>query len=507
MPLIPSVHSIEQDFLQYVREMVHLQEVMNLLFWDTKTGAPMKGMEQRSELIGTISSKRLAMSTSPEMKAYLDELSEEHRLKELSDTTKKILKQAKKEYDQNSKIPPAEYKEYVILRTNAGRAWEIAKDKNDFSVFQSFLEKLVDYNKRFTSYWGYEGNRYNALLDLYDPGMTVEILDGVFAKLKEHIVPLLHRVMAAKEKPDTGFLYQSFSKENQKKLHSFLLHELGYDFESGRLDETVHPFAITINRDDVRITTKYEERDFMSGLLGTIHEFGHALYEMNISNELIGTTLCEGTSAGIHESQSLFWEKFIGRHINFWKRYLPYLKQYNPDQFDRVQTEEFYRAIHTVKPSFIRIKADELTYPLHIIIRYEIEKGLFNDQFEVKDLPEIWKQKMVDYLGIIPPDDANGVLQDMHWSAGMFGQFPSYALGYLYAAQFQSAMVKDLGEWEHLIESGHFGPIREWLVQKIHVHGKMKEPHDLLLEVTGENLNPIHLITYLEKKYSDIYKL
>ncbi|RNB84713.1 carboxypeptidase M32 [Brevibacillus fluminis] len=505
--LVQTNRSTEENFLLYIREMTHLQEVLNLLFWDTRTGAPKNGLELRAEAVGTISAKKFAMSISTEMKAFIDELTQCNNFQELSPITRKALEHAKKEYELHTKIPMEEYKEYVIVRENASKAWEVAKKESDYSIFQPHLEKLVTYNKRFITYWGYQGNPYNALLDLQNPGMTVDILDRVFATLKKKLISLLNRVKEAKGKPTTTFLFERFSIAKQRDLNRYLLKELGYDFDRGRLDETVHPFAMELNRNDVRITTRYDEFDFKSGLFGTIHEFGHALYELNISDELIGTPLCNGTSAGIHESQSLFWEKMIGLNKNFWKRFYPALKQYNPDQFNGVEIDEFYRAINSVQPSFIRVEADELTYPLHVILRYEIEKGLFNNEIELSDLPDLWNQKMEEYLGITPDNHEKGVLQDMHWSAGMFGLFPSYALGYLYAAQFRSVMLKDLIEFDHFVENANFIPIREWLAQTIHVHGKMKEPNDLLLEVTGEELNPDHLIAYLEQKYGEIYNL
>jgi carboxypeptidase Taq len=286
-----------------------------------------------------------------------------------------------------------------------------------------------------------------------------------------------------------------------------VLKEMGYDFHSGRLDETVHPFAIGLNPGDVRVTTKYTENDFRTAVFGTIHEGGHALYEQNISQELIGTPLCSGTSMGIHESQSLFWENFIGRHKGFWKNHYSMLKQCGGSQFNGVELDEYYRAINIVEPSLIRIEADEMTYPLHVIVRYEIEKGLFNDEIEVKDLPRIWNEKMNEYLGVTPDSDAKGVLQDVHWSGGSFGYFPSYALGYIYAAQLKNAMMEAMPDFDQMVEQGNLLPIKEWLTENIHQYGKTKKPIEILKDVTGESLNPDYLITYFKEKYSEIYRL
>jgi carboxypeptidase Taq len=497
----------EQQFLNYVKKMMSYNEAIQLMYWDMRTGAPKKGIEQRSEVIGILSQEVFKMSTSEEMAAYIAKLSPNDVQAQLSEVARYTLAECKKEYERNKKIPAEEYKEYVVLQSKAESVWEEAKATSDFAMFRPYLEKLVEYNKKFIEYWGYNGNPYNTLLDLYEPGVTVDLLDEVFTKLRERIVPLVQAVVSSPHQPKTSFLFHPFPKEKQRAFSLELLRELGYDFSAGRLDETVHPFAIGLNPNDVRITTKYDERDFRTAVFGTIHECGHALYEQHISEELIGTPLCTGTSMGIHESQSLFYENFIGRHYSYWKRNYPLLQQYAREQFANVSLDEFYRAINEAKPSLIRIEADELTYPLHIMIRYEIEKGLFNGTMDVKDLPDIWNDKYEEYLGIRPDNDAVGVLQDVHWSGGSFGYFPSYALGYMYAAQFKNAMLKDIPHFDELLEKGELLPIREWLTTKVHRFGKMKKPLDILQEATGEGLNADYLIRYLEEKYKAIYQL
>lgn len=498
---------LEQDFLQFVRKTLHLNEALNLMLWDMKTGAPKRGLELRAEAFGTLSAEAHAMSTSVQMKSYIDRLSEQAAFENLSNITKKTLDEVKWKYEQNKKIPVHEYKEYMVLQANAGSIWETARERSDFAMFRPCLEKLVEFNRRFADYWGYDGNRYDAHLDLHEPGMTVETLDGVFAKVKEHIVTLVKRVTEANDQPRTSFLFHYFPKDKQRELSLYLLKTMGYDFDSGRLDETVHPFAISINHNDVRVTTAYYEHDFRKSVFSTIHEGGHALYEQNIAKELIGTPLCAVASGGIDESQSLFWEKLIGQHKGFWKCHYPALKEWNRDQFEGVELEDFYRAIHFVEPSSIRLRSDELTYQLHIIIRYEIEKALFNNEIEVKDLPGIWNEKMSAYLGITSPNDAQGVLQDMHWSLGLFGYFPSYALGYVYAAQFRNTLMQDLPDFNAFVESGNLAPIKAWLTDKIHRYGKRKKPNEFLQDVTGEGLNPDYLLRYFEQKYTEIYRL
>lgn len=499
--LTVTTNQIEKDFLDFVKKMRAYNEALGLIYWDLRTGAPKQGVEQRSEVIGILSSDVFAMSTSKEMAYFIEALSNQN----LTNMTNKILEECQKEYDRNKKIPADEYKQYVILQSKAENVWEEAKAKQDFEMFLPYLEKLVETTKRFIQYWGYEGNKYNTLLDFYEPGMTVEVLDHVFDDLRTEIIPLVKKISDTKNPPQTNCLFKHFPKERQRELSLQILKQMGYNFQAGRLDTTVHPFATGLNPGDVRITTKYDEFDFRTAVFGTIHEGGHALYEQNISKELVGTPLCDGTSMGIHESQSLFYENFVGRHFAFWKNNYPLLKQYATGQFDQVTLLDFYRAINESKPSLIRIEADELTYPLHIMIRYEIEKGLFNDEIKVKDLPQIWNDKYEEYLGVRPEHAGEGVLQDVHWAGGSFGYFPSYALGYMYAAQFKHRLVQDLPNFEELLASGNLLPIREWFTTHVHQFGKMKKPLEIIQDVTGENLNAKYLLDYLKEKYNQIY--
>lgn len=501
------INQVKEEYLNHINKMDSYNEALSLIFWDLRTGAPKKGVDRRSDVIGILSSEVFNMSTSEEMASYLTQLLNEEIFNELDDITKASLLESKKNYDRNKKVPAKEYQEYVVLSTKAESVWEEAKEKSDFSLLEPYLEKLVNFNKKFIEYWGYEGNKYNTLLDMYEPGITVEKLDEVFAKLKERIVPLVQKIADSSVQPRANELLVSFPKDKQRDFSLEILKELSYDFDAGRLDQTVHPFAIGLNPGDVRVTTKYDEKDFRTAVFGTIHECGHALYEQNISTELLGTGLCSGTSMGIHESQSLFYENFVGRHENFWKRHYESLQRYAGGKFDEISLEEFYLAINESKPSLIRIEADELTYSLHIMIRYELEKALFNDELQVKDLPEAWIEKYKSYLGIIPPNDAKGVLQDVHWSGGSFGYFPSYALGYMYAAQFKQAMLKDLPNYDELLATGDLEPVKAWLTEKVHQHGKLKKPLEILMDVTGEELNADHLIQYLETKYNKIYQL
>lgn len=481
-------------------------EAVSVMYWDMRTGAPKKGIPARSEAVGTLSTELFNMSISDEMAKLLDEL--ENKKDSLEPILSKTFEEVKKQFNLSKNIPEDEYREYLVLTTQAEATWEEAKEQADFDMFLPYLEKIVAMTKKFIGYWGEkDGNPYNTLLDQYEPGMTTDIIDGVFAELKETIVPLVKKIQESDNQPDTSFLFKQFPKENQKAFSHDILKQLGYDFNAGRLDETVHPFAMGINIGDVRITTKYDEYDFRSAVFGTIHECGHALYEQNIDKKLEGLPVADGTSMGIHESQSLFYEQFVGHNENFWKYNFESLKKQSPKQFEGVALEDFLRAINVVKPSLIRIEADELTYSLHIMIRYEIEKGLFNGDYEVKDLPQIWNDKYEEYLGIRPENNGEGVLQDVHWAGGSFGYFPSYALGYMYAAQLKVAMLKDLPNFDELCETGEFEPILNWLTEHVHKFGKMKTPLEIIKDTTGEGLNAKYLADYLSDKYTKLYNL
>jgi carboxypeptidase Taq len=493
-------------FRDRVKKIKSYDEILGVVYWDLRTGAPRKGVEARSEAIGMLSAESFKLSTSEELGELLERLGESGTLAELSDIDRRLVTETKKDYDRNRRIPPELYQEYVVLTSQAESFWEEAKERNDYAGFQPYLERIIDYTNRFIDLWGPKATRYDTLLDMYEPDMTTAELDCVFGGLREKLVPLAAAIAASPHQPDRSFLGQTYPKEQQKAFSLFILEQMGYDFEAGRLDESVHPFATGLTPGDVRITTRYLPNDVTSALFGTIHEGGHALYEQNIMPELLGTSLCTGTSMGIHESQSRFWENVIGRSKPFWSRYFGDLQKLFPGQLD-VDVEDFYRAINVVEPSLIRIEADELTYNLHIIIRYEIEKMIFNGGAKAADLPEIWNAKYKEYLGIEPKSNSEGVLQDVHWSGGAFGYFPSYSLGNMYAAQFADKMEQAMPDMWEQVKQGNLLPIKAWLTEQVYKYGKLETPSEIVRRVTGKPLDPAHLVSYLETKYNEIYKL
>ncbi|REK77154.1 carboxypeptidase M32 [Paenibacillus paeoniae] len=498
--------TVLSQFRDTVHKIKSYEEALGLLYWDLRTGAPRKGMDTRSESIGILSADMFKVSTSPELGELLSALEEKGANEELSEIDRRLVTETRKDYDRSVKIPPKLYQEYVVLTAQTENKWEEAKENNDYAGFQPYLDKVITSTNQFIDLWGVKDTRYDVLLDQYEPGMTVAQLDSIFGGLRDKLVPLSAAIAASPHQPDTAFLRQSFDKSAQKEFSLFILQQMGYNFEAGRLDESAHPFATGLNPGDVRITTRYLENDVTSALFGTIHEGGHALYEQNIMPELTNTTLCTGTSMGIHESQSRFWENVIGRSRPFWERYFGNLQKQFPGQLD-VSVDQFYRGNNIVQPSLIRIEADELTYNLHIIIRYEMEKLIFNGGARAADLPALWNDKYKEYLGITPPNDAEGVLQDVHWSGGAFGYFPSYSLGNMYAAQFADTMERELAGMWSLVGNGDLHPIKDWLAERIYKYGKLRTPSELVQSVTGKALDPQYLVDYLTKKYTDIYKL
>lgn len=494
-----------EQFKALDEKISHLTSISGLIDWDQKVMAPKKGRNTFAKAAGTLRTEIFKLSVSHEMGQLLQFLTSKENSLNLDQVTKAKVREYNEYYQKSKSIPADLFQEYSVLTGQANDAWEEAREKNDFGRFLPFLEKIVAFKRKFAEIYGYEDHPYDALLDEFEPGLTVKKLDPLFAKLRESSVQLLERIQNyGKSTPDHLF-DQPFEVEKQKEFNRFILPIIGFDMQAGRLDETVHPFELTVNIGDVRLTTRYLKNNVRSAMFGTIHEAGHGIYEQHVNPEFEESVLQRGASFGIHESQSRFLENKIGRSNEFWNYFYPHLQSYFPNQLGEYSVEEYYRAVNTVKPSFIRVEADELTYNLHIMLRYEIEKGLIGGEIEAKDLPVIWNQKMEEYLGIIPSTDSEGVLQDVHWSFGGFGYFPSYSLGNLYAAQILRKIRKDLPEFYRYIETGQFSFIQDWLKENIHQYGKLYPPNELIVKVTGEELNADYLVEYLEEKYCEVY--
>lgn len=490
-----------------IKKRKHYIEAVALMQWDLQTNAPRGAVQGRSEAIGTISTEAFMLLTSDELDGLLTELLKIENYESLSPVLQVAVKEDKRELERYRKIPTDKYRAYKTLTAKAQAVWQEAKMNNDFQLFQPYLEEIVQYQRDVLELFGYKGDKYNVLLDQYEPGMTTEILDEIFQYIKDKTIPLVKKIQLTGNRLNEEMLLKPYGVEKQKELSRRVLQDMGYDFNRGRMDVSAHPFTIKLNSGDVRLTTHFSEHYFKNALYASIHEGGHALYEQNISHELKDTSLFGGASMGIHESQSRYWENMIGRSLEFWKYFYTPTAELFKENLMGTTAETMYKAINKIQPSLIRILADELTYNLHIILRYEIEKDLINGMIEVADLPRVWNEKMEDYLGIRPEKDGEGVLQDVHWSSGMFGYFPSYSLGNVYAAQFAKKMKETIANYEDIIEKGNFKPILNWLRENIHSHGKLYKPAELVQRVTGEAINPKYFIEYVENKYQKIYQL
>lgn len=484
-----------------LKELIRFENAFNhaisLIHWDMETETPYCGIEKAGESLEILVAEMLAKTLNPEVKDILDYLTFEKD--NLNDIDRAIVKDMKKNYDKMIKIPKNMVSAYERLKAEAQNAWKQAYDENNFDIFCPYLEKLVDYNIKFVEYRGYKKGIYDTLLDDYEEKMTVEKLDDFFFYLKENLLPIIERAFEKYKNVNTDFLNLNISIEKQKKFSKFILKYINFDFKKGLLKESKHPFTLNFSKNDVRITTHYYKNNFISSLFSTLHECGHGLYEQNIDDKLDKTPIGQGASMGIHESQSRLFENFLGKNYSFWKGLYPFLKE-RVEEFVDIDFEDFYKAINKPHNSLVRTEADELTYTMHIMIRYELEKLIFEKKIKVSDLPELWKEKTKEYLGIEPENDREGILQDIHWALGLFGYFPSYALGNAYAAQIKSSMEKDF-DLENCLFRGDFEKIKKYLSEKIYKYGKLLSPEEIIFNVTGEKLNPAYYVEYLKKKY------
>lgn len=491
-----------KELEEYLKVIEHYNQSSALVYWDMTTGMPEKALDDRAETMSFLGLQAHNLSVASKM----DELIKffESYVEELDDVHKRMTSELRKAYDKNKVYPEEFIKEISLACSKGEAAWAKAKNENDFEVFRPHLQKIVDLTKKSITFKPAKKNIYDSLLDDYEPGLTVEKLDKVFGDLRNGIVEILNKIKATGVEVDNSFFKKTFSKESQQKFSIEVLNKMGFDFKAGRLDESEHPYTTNMGNKDVRITSHYYENEFTFALYSAIHEGGHAIYEQDIPDSLRGTGLNQASSMAVHESQSRFYENIVGRSKAFCKYLYKSAKEQFP-QFADVDEEGFYKAINKVEPSLIRTEADELTYSLHVIIRYEIEKLLINDKITVDELPKIWNEKYKEYLGIEPPTDTEGVLQDVHWAGGSFGYFPSYALGNLYGAQMLNKMLKDVPNIYDEIAEGNLDSVHKWLSTNVHECASLYDPSDLIKRITGEELNAKYFLEYLDKKFKDIY--
>ncbi|NLJ47369.1 MAG: carboxypeptidase M32 [Treponema sp.] len=491
------------------RERVLVTHIASLLAWDQETHMPPGAEEERAEQLAWLEGAAHEKAVNPRIGEYLSALgcsdSNPRGDPGLGGDAGAFLRLLYRNYTREVKLPADLVTETAKAQSLGQAAWVRARSENDFAAFRPHLERILDLKRQAAVCLDPTKKPYDVLLDLFEPGSDEAQVRGVFEPLRKDLAALLAKIRS-RPQVDDSFLRKPCSKEAQRTASRYFMELLGYDLRRGRLDVTAHPFTTTVGRADVRITTRYDEGYFLSSLFSTIHETGHALYEQGVNPppEYAGTCLADGASMGIHESQSRMWENVVGRSRSFWSREYPALRAVLGEVLSGVSLDEFLRGINKVEPSLIRTEADEVTYGLHIILRFEMEADLLSGRLEVKDVPAAWNAKTKDLLGIEPPSDSKGCLQDVHWSAGLFGYFPSYSLGNLYAAQFVQALRRDL-DLDSCLKAGDYASVLGWLRKKIHASGAALLPKELCEGVTGKPLDAGHFVDYLNRKYSEIY--
>ena len=494
------LEGLQGDFAK----VIDVHSAISLLHWDLEVYMPPKGAAARGQQIATLSAIAHRMLTDVSMADALSELSEEGSL---SGDDAATVREIQHDYDTAAKLPESYVTKFAEEQNKAYHAWIDARERSDFKSFQPHLEILVDLLRQKADLMGYEGSPYNALLDEYERGMTAEEIKPIFSVLAERQSDLVEKIMQSPNQPDIAWLDQDWDAQAQWDFTLEVLKDMGYDFDAGRQDKSVHPFTTNFDVNDVRVTTRIHERELFSGLTGSIHEGGHALYEQGFLPGDQRTVLGQAASLGIHESQSRMWENMIGRSLPFWSHYESKVKGYYPGQLDSLDANDLFRAVNAVQPSLIRVEADECTYNLHIILRFEIEAALIEGAMTVAEIPEVWNSKMKEYLGLDVPSDAEGCLQDIHWSHGSMGYFPTYALGNLYAAQLFEQIETDLPNLWTDVGRGAFGALLGWLRTNVHELGRRKLAPEIVEKVTGKAPSSEPYLRYLESKYSELYGL
>ena len=489
-------------------DIQHLKDAAALLSWDQETYMPSGGGQTRAEQLATLQTLAHAKFVSPDIEDlllhHIDPTTGLANTEAIDDASKALLRETWRDFSRAKKLPS----DFVNRRERecslAQQVWAEARRRDDFMHFLPNLQTVVALKFEEIDYMGYDDSPYDALLDTYEPGATVAQLQPLFATLRHGLLELLQHVREAASLDDR-LLFQSYDEQQQLAFGKLVLHGMGYDFNRGRLDLSAHPFTTSFHPTDVRVTTRVFEKDLPSCLFSCIHEGGHGLYEQGLPQEQYGTPLGEAISLGIHESQSRLWENNVGRSKAFWTHFFPSLQQHFPSQLGAISLDAFHAALNRVKPSLIRVEADEVTYNLHIMVRFEIELALIEKRVAVKDLPGLWQEKMQEYLGIVPERDAEGVLQDVHWSLGALGYFPTYTLGNLYAAMFFQQACQDIPALETEIQRGHLLSLKTWLNRNIHQYGRQYSSADLLHRITGRALSVKPFLSYLQTKLGNIY--
>lgn len=486
-----------------------LQGISSLLDWDQETYMPQGSAAIRAEqlktMAGLIHREKTNKKFANALAKLIDIRTGEVVAKDLTPQQTAAVKEWRRDYIQDTSLPAKFVEDFAKLTSQSIVVWRNAKKSNAFQQFAPFLDKIVSMNRKKADLLGYHEHPYDALIDHFEPDMKTKEVDAVFSKLRDAISPLIKKMV--QQPIDNQFLFGKWDHDKQIAFSHQILEAMGYDADKGRVDFSSHPFSSSSHPTDSRITTRIHPNSLMSNIFVILHEGGHSLYEMGLPQDLYGTPLGDARSLGVHESQSRWWETRIGLSKPFWKHFLPILKETFKGQLDSITLDQFYRAINKVEPTFIRVEADEVTYPLHVILRFELEKALIEGSLSVREVPEAWNAKMKEYLGIIPSNNAEGCLQDIHWAMGAFGYFPTYALGNLYAAHLFEAFAKNAPDWEDRVAEGKLDFIKQWLHEKVYQHGRRYTTQELLKNATGHEFSADAYVNYLQNKYSKIYQL
>ncbi|MBW1975962.1 MAG: carboxypeptidase M32 [Deltaproteobacteria bacterium] len=493
-----------KELLKWSRKLALLESIVEILEWDQRCYIPQKGNTYRAEQIGYVAKLRHEMMRKPEVGEWLAAAEGGAWCSDPLLDESVNLREWKRWHERATKVPSGLVEHIARVTSEAQTVWAKARENNDWKSFEPCMAEVFALKREEAEAIGYKEEPYDALLDQFEPGVTASLFASIAGRIKEDLQKLVDSVRDCGKQIDDSFLCRRFPIPIQEKFGTMVLKRLGYDFNAGRVDITVHPFTVLAGPSDVRITVRYDEHDFRVGFFSMVHEGGHALYDQGLDAEHWGTPRGMPVSLGVHESQSRFWENMVARSKGFWKFFYPRLLQHFPILAD-VSLDNFWRAVNKVAPSFIRVEADEVTYGLHIVLRFEIERDLLNGRILIRDVPDIWNQKMKEYLGIKPPDNKFGVLQDVHWSAGLIGYFPTYLLGNIYAAHLMEAISYQIALLDDLLERGQFFTILDWLRTRIHLLGCTYRPKELISQAIGQEIDPSLFVGYLKRKIAEVY--
>ncbi len=499
--------TLYQQLLLLVRKSALLGSCGSVLSWDRETYMPSGGNEHRANQLSLLSGVAHEWSTTPQIGDLLNQLADSELNDAADSDTAVNIREIRRAYDRSRKLPQRLVEEISRVSALAQHHWAESRSRSDFKTFCPWLEQIIALKREEAAAVGFAegGEPYDALLDEYEPGANSADVAAVFDALRQEVVPLLDAIKAAPKTPNTALLSQHFPTDQQAILGREAASAIGFDFHKGRLDVTTHPFCSGFGPGDCRLTTRYDESFFSSAFFGTLHESGHGMYEQGLPEHAFGTPLGSSVSLGIHESQSRMWENLVGRSRAFWQHFYPRAQALFPNALSSSSLDEFHFAVNTVSPSFIRVEADEVTYNLHIMLRFDLERDLISGRLKPADVPEAWNSRFTSDFGITPPNDTQGCLQDVHWSAGLLGYFPTYALGNMYASQFYAAAEAELGDLQLLFAKGEFTPLLNWLRAHIHDHGQRFTASRLVEVVTGTSLSNAPLMQQLNARFRPLY--